>query len=218
MTAETTFPRPEFPVPNFPFRISRPEHGTSMNQAERESEALPAGEGSPVAAKKAAPKKPKAPELSWGEVARRKFVWWSFAGFFGACAAATLRFFYPRALFEPKSRFAVGYPDDFGFGVSTRFQQSNRIWVVRDSSRIYVIFANCTHLGCTPDWSEAENKFKCPCHGSGFDTEGINFEGPAPKPLLRVHLEEDAEGRIVVDTSILYESNQWKEPGAFLPV
>jgi cytochrome b6-f complex iron-sulfur subunit len=89
--------------------------------------------------------------------------------------------------------------------------------VVRDSSSIYVIYANCTHLGCTPDWKEAENKFKCPCHGSGFDTEGINFEGPAPRPLARVNVELNAEGQIVVDRSKLYEQDQWKEPGAFLP-
>ena len=152
-----------------------------------------------------------------GRMARRKFVGWSMFGFLAACLAGTVKFFYPRARFEPRTRFTIGYPGDFGFGVSTKFQQSNRIWVVRDSSGIYVLFASCTHLGCTPDWNEAEGKFKCPCHGSGFDTEGINFEGPAPKPLLRVFVDTDAEGRLVVDRSRLYEQNEWKEPGAFLP-
>ena len=154
----------------------------------------------------------------WGHMARRKFVGWSVFGFLAVCVASTVKFFYPRALFEPRTRFTIGYPGDFGFGVSTKFQQSNRIWVVRNSSEIYVLYAYCTHLGCTPDWNEAENKFKCPCHGSGFDTEGINFEGPAPKPLLRVNVELDAEGRIAVDRSKLFEQDQWKEPGAFLPV
>ena len=64
----------------------------------------------------------------------------------------------------------------------------------------------------------ADEKFKCPCHGSGFDTEGINFEGPAPKPLARVHVEVDGEGQIVVDTAKLYETDQWGESGASLPV
>ena len=31
----------------------------------------------------------------------------------------------------------------------------------------------------------SENKFKCPCHGSGYDSEGVNFEGPAPRPMDR---------------------------------
>ena len=179
--------------------------------------AVAAGQPPPAAEKKRDPKKPPTSGTSRGELARRRFVWVSVFGFLGACLVATGRFFYPRALFEPKTRFAIGYPSDFNFGVSTRFQQSNRIWVVRDSSSIYVIYANCTHLGCTPDWKETENKFKCPCHGSGFDIEGINFEGPAPRPLARVHLELDAEGQIVVDRSKLYEQDQWKEPGAFLP-
>jgi cytochrome b6-f complex iron-sulfur subunit len=67
---------------------------------------------------------------------RRRFVWASLFAFFGACLAGTVRFFYPRALFEPKTRFVIGYPSDFSVGVSTKFQQSNRVWVVRDSSSI----------------------------------------------------------------------------------
>lgn len=147
---------------------------------------------------------------------RRKFVWLSVFGFLAACAAATARFFFPRALFEPKTQFIIGYPSDFGIGVSTRFQQAQRIWVVRDSSRLFVILARCTHLGCTPDWKEAENKFKCPCHGSGYDAEGVNFEGPAPKPMARVHVELDGEGRIVVDKAKLYEADEWDSDGAYL--
>lgn len=149
---------------------------------------------------------------------RRNFVWGSIISFFAICLLASVRFFFPRALFEPKTRFVIGLPADFGIGVHTKFQQSRRIWVVRDSSSLYVIFARCTHLGCTPDWNAAENKFKCPCHGSGFDMEGVNFEGPAPKPLLRVSVELDGEGRIVVDKAKLFEYDQWKDDGAFLAV
>lgn len=149
---------------------------------------------------------------------RRKFIWGSIIAFFGICLFASVRFFFPRALFEPKTRFTIGLPADFGIGVHTKFQQSRRIWVVRDSSSLYVIFARCTHLGCTPDWNAAENKFKCPCHGSGFDMEGVNFEGPAPKPLLRVSVELDGEGRIVVDKAKLFDYDQWKDDGAFLAV
>ena len=63
-------------------------------------------------------------------------------------------------------------------------------WVIRyqdDRSRdiIYALSTTCTHLGCTPNWLEADKKFKCPCHGSGFKITGVNFEGPAPRPLER---------------------------------
>ena len=134
-----------------------------------------------------------------------------------------LRFFYPRALYEPKVKFRIGYPSDFGFGVDTKFQNQYRIWVVRNTEGVFVISAICTHLGCTPDWKASENKFKCPCHGSGYDPEGINFEGPAPRPMDRAHVELDPEGQIVVDVSKLYqwpkgERNQFNDAGAFIPL
>ena len=86
---------------------------------------------------------------------------------------------------------------------------------------LFVIYARCTHLGCTPDWKPSENKFKCPCHGSGYDSEGINFEGPAPRPMDRAHLELAPDGQIIVDTSRLYQwpkgqPSKFNDPGAFL--
>lgn len=147
---------------------------------------------------------------------RRKVVWTILTGGLAALSFATARFFFPRVLFEPKTRFTIGYPTDFAPGVDTKFQQQYRIWVVRDAQGIFVLFAKCTHLGCTPDWKETDNKFKCPCHGSGFDMEGVNFEGPAPRPLDRVHVELDATGKIVVDKARLYPFEKWDEPGARL--
>ena len=154
---------------------------------------------------------------------RRMMVWGMFWSWIGLWFFAFLRFFFPRTLFEPKTIFPIGYPTDFPIGVDTRFQQDFRIWVVRNTERLFVIYARCTHLGCTPDWKEAEDKFKCPCHGSGFDNEGINFEGPAPRPLDRAHVELDPTGRIVVDSSRLFSRpkggrNQQDDDGAYLIV
>ena len=135
---------------------------------------------------------------------RRRMVWTSIATFLTVNFLMFLRFFFPRTLFEPSTTFKVGFPSDFGPGVDERFKQSNRIWVVRQQDKLFVVYAKCTHLGCTPNWIEPEAKFKCPCHGSGYDIEGRNFEGPAPRPMDRAHVELDAEGQIVVDTSRLY--------------
>ena len=140
-----------------------------------------------------------------GMIRRRNFTFACIFGFLGANFLMTLRFFFPRTLFEPNTSFTIGYPGDFGFGIDTRFQQKHRIWVVRNAERLFVIYARCTHLGCTPDWVQSENKFKCPCHGSGYDTEGVNFEGPAPRPMDRAKLFLDAQGQIVVDVSQLYQ-------------
>ena len=134
---------------------------------------------------------------------RRRLVWCAVTGFLGAWFIAFLRFFLPRTLFEPPTKFKIGFLSDYGLGVDTKWQQKFRIWVVRNPDRIFVIYARCTHLGCTPDWKSSENKFKCPCHGSGYDSEGVNFEGPAPRPMDRAHVECGPDNQIVVDVSRL---------------
>ncbi|HEX8847871.1 MAG TPA: Rieske 2Fe-2S domain-containing protein [Pyrinomonadaceae bacterium] len=152
---------------------------------------------------------------------RRRIVWASVAGFLVTSFLMFVRFFLPRSIFEPSTKFRIGFPDDYSVGVDTKWQQQYRIWVDKTSDRMFVIYARCTHLGCTPDWKASENKFKCPCHGSGYDSEGINFEGPAPRPMDRAFVEKDAEGQIVVDTGRLYKwekggENQFNDEGAFI--
>jgi len=155
---------------------------------------------------------------------RRRLIWACVWGYLGVNFLMFLRFFFPRTLFEPETVFSVGYPSDFSLGVETKFQKQFRICVVKEPDKLFVIYARCTHLGCTPDWKESENKFKCPCHGSGYTMEGINFEGPAPRPMDRSHVELDATGQIIVDTSRLYVRDpragrdEFENPGAFLTV
>ena len=166
--------------------------------------AAPAAPATPASKQSAAKDKGDAEGASQPVKMRRRLVWACIWGYLGVNFLMFLRFFFPRALFEPKTVFSVGYPADFNIGVETKFQRDYRIWVVRTPSRLFVIYARCTHLGCTPDWKQSENKFKCPCHGSGYDSEGVNFEGPAPRPMDRAHVELDATGQIIVDTNRLY--------------
>ena len=154
---------------------------------------------------------------------RRRLAWVSVTAFLAAWFLAFFRFFLPRTLFEPSTVFKIGYASDYGLGVDTKWQQKYRIWVDRRPDRLFVIYARCTHLGCTPDWKASENKFKCPCHGSGYDDEGINFEGPAPRPMDRAFVQLAPDGQIVVDTSALVSmaqgsAQQIQRSGAFLPV
>ena len=152
---------------------------------------------------------------------RRRFVWAGVAAFLTAWFLAFFRFFLPRTLFEPATSFKIGYPEDYGLGVDTKWQQKYRIWVDRTPDRIFVIYARCTHLGCTPDWKPSENKFKCPCHGSGYDSEGVNFEGPAPRPMDRAKVDLSPDGQILVDVSKLYQwpkgqPSQFNDDGSYL--
>jgi len=178
------------------------------------------GISSPAAAKATGALLETAPDPPVNKM-RRRIVWASVAGFLATSFLMFVRFFLPRSIFEPATKFRIGFPDDYAIGVDTKWQQQYRIWVDKTPERIFVIYARCTHLGCTPDWKASENKFKCPCHGSGYDSEGINFEGPAPRPMDRAFVEKDAEGQIVVDTGKLFrwpkgEDSEFNKPGAYL--
>jgi cytochrome b6-f complex iron-sulfur subunit len=154
---------------------------------------------------------------------RRWIVWSSVATFLITDFLMFVRFFLPRSILEPSSVFRIGPPGDYALGVDTKWQQQYRIWVTKTSDRLFVIYARCTHLGCTPDWKASENKFKCPCHGSGYDSEGVNFEGPAPRPMDRAKVSLDAEGQILVDTGKLFEwpkgeEGHFNDPDAYIPL
>ena len=145
--------------------------------------------------------------------------WMLFGVFSVTTLLAAVRSAFPRILFLPPSSFKAGKPTDYAVGeVSEKWKKEYRVWIVREPDGFYALWAKCTHLGCTPRWLTAEAKFKCPCHGSGFYRSGINFEGPAPRPLERVKISLADDGQIVIDkaTKYLFEKGQWGKPGSFL--
>ena len=176
----------------------------------------------PAAPKPPAPKPPAKGKPSGG---RRAFVysmvilaWTTFSGTMLLWVLGTLRFMIPNVLAEPPSKFKVGFPDQYEEGqVTDRFKDQNT-WVVRHGGVIYALSTTCTHLGCTPNWLEREQKFKCPCHGSGFRITGVNFEGPAPRPLERYAIRLGDDGQIVVDKSRKFqkELGQWGEADSYI--
>ena len=128
--------------------------------------------------------------------------WSSFASFCGGVSIGSLRFFFPRILYEPAQQFIAGRPEDYQVGeVSTRMKKEQRVWMIRNEQGIYALISVCTHLGCTPIWHSNENRIKCPCHGSNFLVDGQNIAGPAPSPLFRAAVSLDLAGNIVVDKS-----------------
>lgn len=142
-------------------------------------------------------------------------------------ALETLNFFFPRVVFRPPSRFTIGpvqeftsaggTPDQYGvILVDQRWKSTERFFLVREQERIHAASARCAHLGCTVNWFEDTRTFKCPCHGSEYHSNGVNFAGPAPRPLDRLRIELNAEGEIVVDTAIVYGPDRYGVDGAFV--
>jgi cytochrome b6-f complex iron-sulfur subunit len=180
----------------------------------------------PAATAPAAPVKPAAPAKPAAKPGktRRSFLSWFWVGWITFTAAmvgwtlGTVRFLFPNVLSEPPSKFKVGFPGQYEEGkVVDRYKDQNA-WIVRNEGIIYALSTTCTHLGCTPNWLEREAKFKCPCHGSGFKISGVNFEGPAPRPLERWGISIGDDGQILVDKSKKFqkEQGQWDNPESFI--
>ncbi len=160
-------------------------------------------------------------------ITRRKFMlrlalgWATFAAAAGGGLAALTAFLVPRVDFTKIEVFKVGPPENFPTRtVDESFKSSRRVWLVNDGNKIFAISTVCTHLGCTPNWMENERKFKCPCHGSGFTMQGINFEGPAPVPLRRYEVSLADDGQIVVNKGQLFheEKGEFEDPRSFISV
>ena len=188
-------------------------------------------QSAPAPPKPALPPKPAPAKAPAKTKERRNFLFAMFGSWIAVAWTAltvsmlgmvlgTIRFLFPNVLSEPPSKVKAGFPDQYEEGkVVDRFKDQN-FWVVRYQSIIYALSTTCTHLGCTPNWLEREEKFKCPCHGSGFKITGVNFEGPAPRPLERWGISIAEDGQILVDKSKKFqkEMGQWDSPESYIKV
>jgi cytochrome b6-f complex iron-sulfur subunit len=131
-----------------------------------------------------------------------------------------LRFLFPNVLSEPPAKFKVGSPEEYEEGVVNLLFKDHGVWIVRHEGIVYALSTICTQLGCIPNWLPREEKFKCPCHGRGYTIEGVNFEGPAPRPLERYRIVIGDDGQMVVDKSKHFqkELGQWSDPESFAKV
>ena len=128
---------------------------------------------------------------------------------------AMVRSLVPNVLYEPAQRFKAGLPEQFSQGAT--FLENQRIFIFREQQTFYAISAVCQHLGCTVKMvnlnqpktviidgrpMEEHREFHCPCHGSKYYGNGVNYAGPAPRPLNWFRLAVSPEdGQLIVDLS-----------------
>ena len=127
------------------------------------------------------------------------------AAFGAAIAGSAGRFFFPNVIYEPSQKFNAGPLKQYDFGVNTQWLNEERVWVIRNTKGFYVLWARCTHLGCTPNWFGDQHRFKCPCHGSNYTIEGDVIAGPAPRPLWRCKIDVNSKGELIVDKAVLQD-------------
>ena len=157
---------------------------------------------------------------------RREFFGWiavgwvAFTAALGGFLSLVFRYTYPNVNFDPEMDFIAGAPSDYDEGVDERWKNGYGVWIIKQEGKLVALSNICTHLGCIPNWLPAELKFKCPCHGSGYYMSGVNFEGPAPRPLERYKITINPQGKIIVDKTKIfrYEKGQWEHPDSFIEV
>ena len=159
--------------------------------------------------------------MSWAGAA-----WGAFGVASGVGTLAMLRFMLPNVLFEPPQVYKAGKLEDYEFDKpDERFKVEKKCWIVKlnkdwnGKKQLAALDTTCTHLGCTPNVLFSEQKIKCPCHGSGFRFNGINFEGPTPRPLERYAVSVDPiDGQIVIDKTkkFQYEKGQWDAKESYI--
>ncbi|MBA3958570.1 MAG: Rieske 2Fe-2S domain-containing protein [Parachlamydiaceae bacterium] len=120
-------------------------------------------------------------------------------GLGGLINSSVLGFLYPNAMKEPPSIFSIGRPEEVLSRDGKLFNAKYKVFVETQAGKVRVQTAVCTHLGCTVN--AVETGFKCPCHGSTYDSHGLNTGGPAPLPLVYFEVFKGASGDLMVDKS-----------------
>ena len=163
----------------------------------------------------------------WGALMTPFMAAWAAVGTVtGISVLGVARFMFPNVLVEPPSKFKVGPASDYPLNtVSNKWKDQFGVWIVHTDqyegrNMIFALTSVCTHLGCTPNWLDGEQKFKCPCHGSGFYITGVNFEGPAPRPLERAGIRIAEDGMLEVNKSVKFqeEMGQWNDSTSFVSI
>jgi cytochrome b6-f complex iron-sulfur subunit len=75
---------------------------------------------------------------------------------------------------------------------------------------LLALYQKCPHLGCTvpyrPGFTFEQRKgwFRCPCHGSTYNSAGVRVFGPAPRSMDHMAVTIDpSSGRISVNTGAI---------------
>ena len=119
--------------------------------------------------------------------------------------------------YNPSLILEAGSPSDFLTGTMNNFQVADRkVTVVKGNEGLYALVRNCTHMGCIPNFSEADNQFHCPCHGSIFTLQGDVVRGPAPSPLYRASLVVNARGAVEINAAIQDNNPEKRNTSPFL--
>jgi len=94
---------------------------------------------------------------------------------------------YPEAVVPGASDVPVGGVKLFSYPTPN----DPAILVRKPDGQLVAYSQKCTHLACAVYYSAEQNRLECPCHVGHFSVDtGRVLQGPPPRPLPRIRLEE----------------------------
>ena len=79
-----------------------------------------------------------------------------------------------------------------------------KFYLVRNNDGLLALYTKCPHLGCSVPYvgpADSPQAFKCPCHGSMYDYDGVRTGGPAPRPMdIMAVTVDETTGTVQVNT------------------
>lgn len=85
-----------------------------------------------------------------------------------------------------------------------------QVYLVHDAeSGLLALYAHDPYHSCTIGWSEDQQRFIDPCHGSYYMMDGTYIKGPAPRGLDRLAVEVTERGEVLVDLNAYRLGPAW---------
>ncbi len=140
---------------------------------------------------------------------RRRFLNWVLGTGAGALAVSV---FYPVARYlvppeveeSPTNQVTLTVaPNEIApnSGQIFRFGSRPGIIIRTPSGQLKAFDGMCTHLDCIVQYRDDISHIWCACHNGHYDLNGINIQGPPPRPLQQYTVREQ-EGKIVVSKEV----------------
>jgi len=140
---------------------------------------------------------------------RRRFLNWLLGSGAGALMVSI---FYPVARYLVPPEVEESATNQVTLGLTSADVAPNSGQVFRFGSRPGILIRTpagelrafdgmCTHLDCIVQYRDDLGHIWCACHNGHYDLNGINIEGPPPRPLQQFSVVE-ADGAIVVSKEV----------------
>ena len=106
---------------------------------------------------------------------------------------------WPEAVIGRASEIAPGTVRLFSYP-----SEADPCILVRRTNGEFTAFSQkCTHLSCAVYYAAARDRLECPCHDGSFSaSNGRVLQGPPPRPLPQVRLEQRGDDLVAVGLNL----------------